>query len=178
MKLFWAAYFVIIVFRMSLFPLEFFSQGYNLWKVKFEGISRQLFTTQSRLLTTVKQRGFENIVGKGENDDNHHFLLFPQCFLPFPSKIKGFWKCCRKRRKCWLQAFPPFFSECFLPFPNKNWIFHQHLFCHLQMFSFWTSLRFILFGKELNKNLSIQRQGLQINEHTENTLWKGENAVC
>ena len=25
---------------------------------------------------------FENIVGKGENAGNQHFLLFPQCFLP------------------------------------------------------------------------------------------------
>ena len=25
---------------------------------------------------------FKNIVGKGENDGSHHFLLFPQCFLP------------------------------------------------------------------------------------------------
>ena len=24
---------------------------------------------------------FENIVGKGENAGNQHFLLFPQCFL-------------------------------------------------------------------------------------------------
>ena len=24
---------------------------------------------------------FENIVGKGENGGNQHFLLFPQCFL-------------------------------------------------------------------------------------------------
>ena len=24
---------------------------------------------------------FENIVGKGENAGNQHFLLYPQCFL-------------------------------------------------------------------------------------------------
>ena len=28
---------------------------------------------------------FENIVGKGENAGNQHFLLFPQCFLPCPT---------------------------------------------------------------------------------------------
>ena len=28
-------------------------------------------------------RSFENIVGKGENAGNKHFLFFPQCFLPF-----------------------------------------------------------------------------------------------
>ena len=27
---------------------------------------------------------FENTVGKGENGGNKHFLLFPQCFFPFP----------------------------------------------------------------------------------------------
>ena len=33
---------------------------------------------------------FKNIVGKGENAGNQHFLLFPQCFLPFPNQISGF----------------------------------------------------------------------------------------
>ena len=31
---------------------------------------------------TLKKNPFENIVGKGENAGNQHFLLFPQCFLP------------------------------------------------------------------------------------------------
>ena len=26
---------------------------------------------------------FENIVGKGENAGNQHFLHFPKCFLPY-----------------------------------------------------------------------------------------------
>ena len=33
---------------------------------------------------------FENIVGKGENTGNQPFLLFPQCFLPFPKQISIF----------------------------------------------------------------------------------------
>ena len=33
--------------------------------------------TQSRLLTTLKEKAFENIVGRGENAGNQHFLLFP-----------------------------------------------------------------------------------------------------
>ena len=33
-------------------------------------------TTQSRLLTTLEKKPFENIVGKGENACNKHFLLF------------------------------------------------------------------------------------------------------
>ena len=30
---------------------------------------------------------FENIIEKGENADDQHFLLFPQCFEPYPSQI-------------------------------------------------------------------------------------------
>ena len=33
---------------------------------------------------TLKKVAFENILGKGENAGNQHFLLFPKCFLPFP----------------------------------------------------------------------------------------------
>ena len=32
---------------------------------------------------TLRKKPFENIVGQGENADNQHFLLFPQCFLPY-----------------------------------------------------------------------------------------------
>ena len=39
----------------------------------------QLFTTQSRLLPTPRMEAFENILGKGENAANQHFLLFPKC---------------------------------------------------------------------------------------------------
>ena len=28
----------------------------------------------------VQKKAFENIVGKGENAGDQHFLLFPQCF--------------------------------------------------------------------------------------------------
>ena len=34
-------------------------------------------------LTTLRKMPFENILGKGENAGNQHFLLFPQCFLPY-----------------------------------------------------------------------------------------------
>ena len=46
-----------------------------------------MFTTKSRLLTTLKKEAFQNILGKGENAGNQHFLLFPKCFLPFPKQI-------------------------------------------------------------------------------------------
>ena len=42
---------------------------------------------QSRLLTTLHKKTFENNVGIGENADNQHFFLFPQCFLPVPKQI-------------------------------------------------------------------------------------------
>ena len=32
-------------------------------------------------LMTLKQRALENLVEKGENAGNQHFLLFPPCFL-------------------------------------------------------------------------------------------------
>ena len=35
-------------------------------------------------LTTLRSNPVENIVGKGENAGNQHFLLLPQCFLLFP----------------------------------------------------------------------------------------------
>ena len=31
-----------------------------------------------------EQDTLENILGKGENAGNQHFLLYPKCFLPYP----------------------------------------------------------------------------------------------
>ena len=47
--------------------------GFELFPEMFSS----LFTTQSRLLTTLKKRALENTVGKGENAGEQHFLLFP-----------------------------------------------------------------------------------------------------
>ena len=38
-------------------------------------------------LNDSELKTLENIVGKGENAGNQHFLLFPQCFLPIPKRI-------------------------------------------------------------------------------------------
>ena len=38
----------------------------------------------------LKKKPFETIVGKGENAGNQQFLLFLQCFLPFPKQILTF----------------------------------------------------------------------------------------
>ena len=48
------------------------------------------FTTQPRLLTTTKNKPFENTVAKRENAGNQHLLLFPQCFISFPEQISNF----------------------------------------------------------------------------------------
>ena len=48
------------------------------------------FTTQSQLLTTLGKKALENILGKGENAGNQHFLLFPKWFLPFQKQISVF----------------------------------------------------------------------------------------
>ena len=37
---------------------------------------------EERVRQPYKKKAFENIVGKGENADNQHFLYFPQCFYP------------------------------------------------------------------------------------------------
>ena len=49
--------------------------------------------TLEKQLCVLTSRGMlrsENIVGKGENAGDQHFLLFPQCFLPFPKQISIF----------------------------------------------------------------------------------------
>ena len=38
----------------------------------------------------MEKKAFENVVGKGENAGNQHFLLFPQCLLLFPTQISIF----------------------------------------------------------------------------------------
>ena len=50
----------------------------------------KLFNSQSRLLMTLRKKHFENIVGKGENAGNQHFLLFLQFFLPISKKVSVF----------------------------------------------------------------------------------------
>ena len=42
---------------------------------------------QSPVKKILKHGAFENIVGKGENDGNQHFLFFSPCFLPKERKI-------------------------------------------------------------------------------------------
>ena len=57
---------------------------------------------------TLKKKALENIVGKGENAGSQHFLLFPQCFIPFSKQIS---------------------------------MLDSRLFCHVQVFLVWASLK-------------------------------------
>ena len=41
------------------------------------------FPKQSLIHKVLQKKTFKNIVGKEENAGNQHFLLFPQCFLPY-----------------------------------------------------------------------------------------------
>ena len=47
---------------------------------------------KSQLLTTLRKKAFENIVGKGEYAGNQHFLLFPTMFSTLPKLDFGFLK--------------------------------------------------------------------------------------
>ena len=40
--------------------------------------------------SSTQEKHFENIVGKGEDADNQHFLLLLQWFLPFPMVSLGY----------------------------------------------------------------------------------------
>ena len=65
---------------------------------------------------TLQNKAFENIVGKGENAGNQHFLLFPQCFLPYLTLSQtspGFY----------MSPFFSFSHSVFYPFVELSGIF-------------------------------------------------------
>ena len=63
-----------------LFPQCFQNAFFPCFNTTKEDLTLQLFTTQSRLLETPREKPIENIVGKGDNADKQHFLLFPTMF--------------------------------------------------------------------------------------------------
>ena len=56
----------------------------------FQNNLAQLFSFTLYLAIPTFNDPFENIVGKGKNAGNQHFLLFPQYFLPVPRQISVF----------------------------------------------------------------------------------------
>ena len=51
---------------------------------------RSPYTSRSGVEIVTGKKGFENIVGKGENAGNHHFLRNPQRVLPFEKHFPHF----------------------------------------------------------------------------------------
>ena len=76
---------VILLETQVAFSYRISDIQYNLYSETTE-----LFTTQSRLLTTLEKNALENTVGKEENAGNQHFLLFPQCFLLYQKEKLSF----------------------------------------------------------------------------------------
>ena len=81
-------------YRLCYF-LEFLDKNLTVsdWLIPLVKPFGYLFTTQSRLLMTLRKEAFENISGKGENADNQHFLLFPKCFSTIPKTNFNFLSC-------------------------------------------------------------------------------------
>ena len=78
-------------------------------KILFSGNGLTLYHTISTSNDLMRKRPFENVVGKGENAGNQHFLLFQH--VSYPSHI-------------------------------KFQFFNSQLFCHLEILSILTSLKF------------------------------------
>ena len=100
----------------------------------------------------------ENIVGKGENAGNQHFLLFSQCFQklcfnPFRNKPWILHVCSTSLLKKtvgkgeMLLTSNFSFSQCFLPVLRTFSHFHQVQNCHLQTLSVWKSLKFVIWER-------------------------------
>ena len=52
-----------------------------------EGLVEMGCHTISTFKDSEKVEAFENILGKGENAGDQHFLLFPKCFVCNPKQI-------------------------------------------------------------------------------------------
>ena len=61
---------------------------WTMYKSKILLFGKEL--TLYHTISTLRKRPFENIVGKGENAVNQHFLRFPQCFLPYQNRKLNF----------------------------------------------------------------------------------------
>ena len=99
-----------------------------------------------------KKEPFEDFVEKGENAGNQHFLLFPQCFLPFPNQISIF----LSHLLCRLQMFS---------------IWNSLKFCHLvkskAQFFYYPTVTINLssanaFNLIQSKKLSSSKQSTQV----------------
>ena len=81
---------VITNFNFSIIFISLSVHAFNLDQFKNLSWGRELTNIRSRLLTTVRKKPFENIMGKEENAGTQHFLLFPQCFLLYYREKSSF----------------------------------------------------------------------------------------
>ena len=84
---------------------------------------------------TLGKKPFENIVGKGENAGNQHFLLFPQCFVPFKNQISSFWS----HLFCCLLTLILLSANVFNLDQSKILSFGKEIIGCLEMLCIWTS---------------------------------------
>ena len=124
----------------------------------FYSISRTFilpFTKQVRLFKTCRKKTFENIVGKGENARNQHFLLFPHKVFylinPFPNKPLFLtclqdksWKHCGKLL---ITSNFSFSQSVFYPLRKLSTIFRQFQNCPCKLFDLEES-KFSSFWKD------------------------------
>ena len=68
--------------------VQLFTKRQNFRPVQIQSIYRQQNKCDQK--TEFVSGGVKNIVGKGENAGNQHFLLSPKCFqkAPFPGSLK------------------------------------------------------------------------------------------
>ena len=91
---------------------------------------RNLNLYHTILLTTVRKKALENIVGKRENVGNQHVFAF----LTITSALQ---------------------KSIFFFFGGGG---HNYLFCCLQMILIWTGSKFLSFGKHLQNVLTQSAQ--------------------
>ena len=101
----------------TVFPKSLFPRGVKRCHCMGMGL---LFTKQFWLLTTLKKKPFENIIGKGENTVNQGFLLFEQCFLPFLKEIS----ICKSHLFCHLQMLSIWRGQKFYVIKRVNHVLH------------------------------------------------------
>ena len=65
-------------------------------------IKSQPFPKKALVFTCLREKSFENTVGKGEIARNEQFLLFPQCYLTFKRAFSRFYQV----SNCRLQPLP------------------------------------------------------------------------
>ena len=102
------------------------------------------------------EKPFENIVGKGGNAGNHHFLLFPQTVPAREVFLKK--NIVGKEENAGNQHFL-LFPQYFQPSQRKFARFEQYWNCRLQILSIWT-------GIKLCPLVSIIITGLNLKSHT------------